>query len=68
LQLKSCGHSSYVTSSLKKMGLSLMNMLGLSSRVLLKILPCAVYTSPLSVLSLQSKSCLSYLSYATTAA
>jgi hypothetical protein len=36
--------------------------------MLLKILPCALYTSLLSVQALQSRSCLSYLSYATTTA
>jgi hypothetical protein len=36
--------------------------------MLLKILPFALYTSPLSVQVLQSRSCLYYVSYATTAA
>jgi hypothetical protein len=36
--------------------------------MLLKIFPCALYTSPLSVQALQSRSCLSYASYATAAA
>jgi hypothetical protein len=36
--------------------------------MLLKILAFALYTSPLSVQALQSRSCLFYLSYATTAA
>jgi hypothetical protein len=36
--------------------------------MLLKILPCALHTSPLSVQALQSRSYLSYVSYATTAA
>jgi hypothetical protein len=36
--------------------------------MLLKILSCAIYTSPLSVQALQSRLCLSYVSYATTAA
>jgi hypothetical protein len=60
----------------KKMGLSLMNTLGFSSSVriahihsmLLKILAFVLYASPLSVQVLQSRSCLSYLSSATTAA
>jgi hypothetical protein len=57
----------------EKMGLSLMNMLGLLSSVrmahmLLKILPFTLRASPLSVQALQSRSCLSYVSYATTAA
>jgi hypothetical protein len=51
-----------------------MNMLGLSPSVhnaliaLLKILPFALYTNPLSVQVFLSRSCLSYISYATTAA
>jgi hypothetical protein len=36
--------------------------------ILLKILPCTLYTSPLSVRTLQSRSCPFYISYATTAA
>jgi hypothetical protein len=36
--------------------------------VLLPIPPSALYTSPLSVQALQTRSCLSYVSYATTAA
>jgi hypothetical protein len=58
-----------------EMGLSLMNMLGLSSSVHFtriacywKCLPFALHTSPLSVRALQSRSCLSYISYATMAA
>jgi hypothetical protein len=35
--------------------------------MLLKILPFALYTSPLPVQALQSRSCFSYVSYATTA-
>jgi hypothetical protein len=35
--------------------------------MLLKILPFALQTSPLSAQDMQSRSCLSYLSYATTA-
>jgi hypothetical protein len=35
--------------------------------MLLKIFPSALYTNPLSVQALESTSCLSYLSYATTA-
>jgi hypothetical protein len=55
-----------------------MNMLGLSSSVriehtsmysmLLSILHFALYTIPLSVQALQSRSCMSYVSDATTAA
>jgi hypothetical protein len=36
--------------------------------MLLKILPLALYTSPLSVQALQGRSCLCFVSYATTAA
>jgi hypothetical protein len=36
-----------------------------TNSMLLKILPCALYTSPLSVQTLQSRSRLYYLSYAT---
>jgi hypothetical protein len=36
--------------------------------MLLKILPFALYTNPLSIQALKSKSCLPYVSYATTAA
>jgi hypothetical protein len=36
--------------------------------MLLKIPTFALYTSPISVLALQSRSCLTYVSYATTAA
>jgi hypothetical protein len=36
--------------------------------MLLKILPSALHASPLSVQALQSRSCLSYVSHATTAA
>jgi hypothetical protein len=57
-----------------RMGLSLMNNFGLfkytfrTYSILLKILDFALYKSPLSVQALQSRSCLSYLYYATTAA
>jgi hypothetical protein len=49
------------------MSLSLMNMLSLSSSVHIALIAC-LYTSPLSVQPLQSRSFLSYVSYATTAA
>jgi hypothetical protein len=47
-----------------------MDMLGLSSVRIAHVacLSFALQTSPLSVQALQSKSCLSYVSYATTAA
>jgi hypothetical protein len=74
LQLNSCGHSPYVTSPLEKMGLALMNSAWpffkctyRTYSMLLKILPFALYRSPLSVKALQSISCLSYVSYATMA-
>jgi hypothetical protein len=47
------------------MGLSLMNMLALLSSVRIAFV---LYTSPLSVQALQSRSCLSYAAYAITAA
>jgi hypothetical protein len=53
------------------MGLSLMNMLGLSPNVHFahtRILSFVLHTSPLSVRALQGRSCLSYVSYATMAA
>jgi hypothetical protein len=59
----------------EKIGLSVMNMLGLSSSVHFahiacyrKIFPFALRTSPLSVQALQDRSCPSYISYAATAA
>jgi hypothetical protein len=53
------------------LSLELENMLGRTYRtygMLLKILPSALYTRHLSVQALQSRLCLSYVSYATTAA
>jgi hypothetical protein len=68
-QLNHCGNSPYITSSHEKMGLSLMNMLGLSSSVHFahiacywKNLPFTLHTHPLLVQALQTKSCLSYVS------
>jgi hypothetical protein len=59
----------------EKPSLSLSNMLGLLSIICIthitcywKIVPFALYSSPLSVQALQSRSCLSYLSYTTMAA
>jgi hypothetical protein len=40
LQLNPCGQSPYVTSSDKKMGLSLMNMLGLPSGIRIALITC----------------------------
>jgi hypothetical protein len=59
----------------EKMGLSVINMLGLSSSVHFAHIACywkffsfALRTSPVSVRALQDRSCLSYISYAATAA
>jgi hypothetical protein len=75
LQLNPCRHSPYVTSSLTRgwvcllwMGFAFVKCMYRTYSMLLKILPFALYTSPLSVQALQIRSCLSYLSYATTAA
>jgi hypothetical protein len=51
----------------RKMGCSIMNMLGLvkcvyrTHKILLKILSFLLYTSPLSVQTLERRLCLSYL-------
>jgi hypothetical protein len=72
--LNPCGNSPYVTSCLMRRWVCLlMNMLGLLSRYISHMyhvieIPFAVHTSPLSVQVLHSRSCLSYISYATTAA
>jgi hypothetical protein len=58
----------------ERMSVPLKNMLGLvkcmyrTYSMLLIIPPFALHTSPLSVQALQSRSCLSYVSYATMAA
>jgi hypothetical protein len=74
LQLISWGHSPYVTSSLTRRWICpyeyawpFVKFTYRTYSILLKILPCALYTSPLSVQALQSRSCLSYVSYSTTA-
>jgi hypothetical protein len=67
LQLNACGHGSYVTSSLTKT-FAFVKCTYRTYSMLLKILPCALYINPLSAKALQSRSYLSYLSYATTAA
>jgi hypothetical protein len=74
-QLSPCGHSPYVTSSLTRrwvcllwICLALVNCTYRTYSMLLKILPFALYTSPLSVHALQGRPCLSYLSYATMSA
>jgi hypothetical protein len=75
--MNSCGHSPYVTSSLtRRWVLSHINILLFAFvkctyrtySILLKSLTFALYTSPLSVRALQSRSCLSYVSDATTTA
>jgi hypothetical protein len=74
-QLNLCSHNPYVRSCLMRgwvcllwIGFTFVKCTYCTYSMLLKILAFAVYTSPLSVQALQSRSCLSYLSYATTAA
>jgi hypothetical protein len=74
-QLSPCSHNPYVTSSLTKGWVCLLwidfvffKCTYRTYNMLLKILPCALYTSPLSVPASQSRSCLPYVSYATTVA
>jgi hypothetical protein len=70
-QLNSCGNSPYVTSSLTRcvcllwIGFAFVKCM---YRVLFKILAFALHASLMSVQALQSRSCLSYVYYATTAA
>jgi hypothetical protein len=74
-QLNYCGNSPYITSSLTRRWLCLL-WICLAFRqctfrtynILLKILPSALHTSPISVQDLQSRSCLTNVFYATTAA
>jgi hypothetical protein len=72
-QLGPCGNSPYVISSLTRGWVCLL-WIGFAfcqecvSYMSLKTLLFALYTGPLSVQTLQSRSCLFYLSYATTAA
>jgi hypothetical protein len=68
-QLNPCGNSPYVTSSLTRRWVCLLRIswsfIKCTYRtygMLQKIFPFALYTSPLSVQALQSRSCLSYLS------
>jgi hypothetical protein len=63
LQLNPSGHSSYVTSSLRRRwvcllwtGFVFIKCTYRTCSMLLDILPCALYTSPLSVQALESKS------------
>jgi hypothetical protein len=71
LQLNSRRHSPYITSSLKSGWVCLLRT-GLAFvkyvYVHVNILPSALYTNPLSVQAFKSRSCLSYLSHAITAA
>jgi hypothetical protein len=48
--------------------LRLLSSLRVAHNILLRILPFALHTSPMLVEVLQSRSCLSYASYAITAA
>jgi hypothetical protein len=73
-QLNPCCHSPNVTSFLTR-GLGCLlyawpfvKCTYRTYNMLLKILAFALYAYPLSVQALQSRSCLSYISYATTAA
>jgi hypothetical protein len=75
LQLNPCGHSSYVTFSLTSewvcllwTGFACVKFTCCTYSMLLKILPFTLHTIALSVQALQSRSCLPYVSYATTAA
>jgi hypothetical protein len=74
-QLNPCGHSPYATSFLTRgwvcllwVGFVFVKWTYRTCSTILKILPCVLHTNPLSVQALESRSCLSYLSYATTAA
>jgi hypothetical protein len=71
-ELNNCGNTPYITSSLtRRWGYLLWICLAFVKctyrkySVLLNILACALYASALSVQALQSRSCLSYMSYAT---
>jgi hypothetical protein len=75
LQLSPYGHSPCVTSSLTRrwacllwICLAVVKCTYRTYSMLSKIIPFTIYTSPLSVQALQSRSCLSYLPYAITAA
>jgi hypothetical protein len=74
MPLNPYGHSPCVTSSLTRrwvclswIGATFIKSTYCTYSKILKILPCALYTSPLSVQALESRSCLSYMSYAATA-
>jgi hypothetical protein len=71
-QLNPCSNSPYVTSSLTRrwvhllwICLAFVKCIFCTYSMLLGTLPFALHTSPLSVQALQSRSCLSYISYAT---
>jgi hypothetical protein len=75
LQLNPYGHNPYITPFLTRGWVCLLwRVLAFvkcgyrTYNILLKILPFPLYTSPLSIQALESRSCLSYLYYATTAA
>jgi hypothetical protein len=75
LQLNPCGHSPYVTFSLKRgwvcllwIGLAFVRCIYCTYSMLLKILPSVLYSSSLSVQTLQNRSCLPYSSYGTVTA
>jgi hypothetical protein len=70
-----CGHSPYVTSSLTRIWVCLLCIAWpfvkctyRTYHMLLKIIPFALQTSPLSGQALQIRTCLSYVSYVITAA
>jgi hypothetical protein len=71
-QVNPCGHSPYVTSSLTRSWVCVLRICLAFRQMyvshILKMLSFALYTSLLSVRALQSRACLSYVSYATTAA
>jgi hypothetical protein len=73
-QLNFSGNNYHVTSSLTRrwvcllwIGFAFVKCTYRTYRMLLKILPFALCESPLSVQALQSRSCLTYVAYATTA-
>jgi hypothetical protein len=73
-ELNPCTHSPYAAPltrgwvCLLWIGFNFVKCIYHAYSKLLKILPCALYTSPLSFHALQSRLCLSYLSYATVTA
>jgi hypothetical protein len=64
-QLNSCGNSPYVTPFLTRRWVCLLwpfvKCIFRTCYMLLEIFPCALYTSPLSVQALHSRSCLTYI-------